>query len=155
MKIVIGIIGVLLLLFVGFYFSQSNLGIFGTKPTATIKKQTFVIDVVKTPKDREVGLSSKKTIAANYGMYFVFDKPDYHAFWMKHMQFPIDILFLRDGKIVTIFQNVPFPTSTDTDNLPFYQPEEPANSVLEITAGLSQKYGFAKGDTVTFKNLPK
>lgn len=155
MKIIIGIIGVLLLLFVGFYFSQSNLGIFGAKPTATIKNQTFVVDIVKTPKEREVGLSSKKSIAANYAMYFVFDKPDYHAFWMKHMQFPIDIIFLRDGKIVTIFQNVPVPTTTDTDDLPFYQPEEPANAVLEITAGLSQKYGFAKGDTVTFKNLPK
>jgi uncharacterized membrane protein (UPF0127 family) len=73
---------------------------------------------------------------------------------MKNMKFPIDIIFIRDNKIVTIHQNVPAPKSP-ADNLPLYQPSEPADAVLEITAGLSQKNGFTKGDTITFKNLPK
>lgn len=154
MKIIIGIIAALLLLIIGFFFTQSNLTLFGAKTTATIKNQTFSVDVVKTPKDKQVGLSSKTSIASNYAMYFPFDKPDYYAFWMKDMKFPIDIIFLRDGKIVSITHNAPIPP-VDTENLPIYQPEEPANAVLEISAGLAQKYGFVKGDTVTFKNLPK
>lgn len=154
MRIVFGIIGLLLLLIVAFFFSQRFLGVLGTKATATIKNQTFSIDVAKTAKEKQTGLSGKTSIPTNYGMYFPFDKSDYYAFWMKQMKFPIDIIFIRDGKIVTIFQNVAVPT-TNSDNLPLYQPDEPANAVLEVSAGLSQKYGFTKGDTVILKNLPK
>lgn len=154
MKIAFGIVGLLVLLLVAFLFTQNYLGLFTQKPTATIKSHTFTIDVVKSPKDKQIGLSSKSAIPANYGMYFPFDKADYYAFWMKNMKFPIDILFLRQNKIVTIYENVPVPTS-NTDNLPLYQPNEPADAVLEISAGLSQKYEFAKGDTVIVKNLPK
>lgn len=153
MRIVFGVIGLLLLLMVAFFFSQSYFGFFGNKTTATIRDHTFSIDIAKTAKDKELGLSIKKNISDTYGMYFPFDRPDYYAFWMKQMKFPIDIIFIREGKIVTIFKNVPVPP--DTDNLPTYQPDEPANAVLEINAGLSQKYGFIKGDSVTFKNLPK
>lgn len=154
MRIIFGLIGLILLLVIAFFFTQSYFGFFTSKTTATVKNHTFTVDVAKTSKDKEIGLSSKKTISSDYGMYFPFDKPDYYAFWMKNMNFPIDIIFLRDNKIVTIFSNVPAPASA-TDNLPLYQPEEPANAVLEIQSGLSKKYGLVKGDSVTFKNLPK
>lgn len=154
MKIILGLGGLLILLIAVFLFTQNFFGFLGTKATATIKNQTYTIDVVKTPKQKEMGLSGKNSIATNYGMYFPFEKADFYAFWMKKMKFPIDIIFLRDNKIVTIHDSVPFPTS-DTDNLPLYQPDEPADAVLEISAGLSKKNGFAKGDTVTLKNIPK
>lgn len=154
MRIVFGLIGLILLLVIAFFFTQNYFGFFASKTTATIRDHSFTIDVAKTPKDKEIGLSSKKSIPTDYGMYFPFDKPDYYAFWMKNMSFPIDIIFLRENKIVTIFADVTPPT-TSNDNLPLYQPDEPATAVLEITAGLSKKYGFVKGDTITFKNLPK
>jgi uncharacterized membrane protein (UPF0127 family) len=154
MRIVFGLIGLILLLIIAFFFTQSYFGFFTTKATATVKNHIFSIDVAKTPKEKEIGLSGKTSISTDYGMYFPFEKADYYAFWMKNMKFPIDIIFLKDNKIVTIFQNVPAPTS-DTDKLPLYQPDEPANAVLEITAGLSQKYSLSKGDTILFKSLPK
>ena len=154
MKIILGLGGLLLLLVIAFLFTQNFFGVLGNNATATIRKQTFHIDVARTPKEKQIGLSDKKSIPANYGMYFPFEKADYYAFWMKNMKFSIDMIFLRDNKIVTIHSNIPAPT-TENNNLPLYQPNEPANAVLEITAGLSQKYGFAKGDLVTLKNVPK
>ena len=82
------------------------------------------------------------------GMYFIFDKPDYHSFWMKDMRFPIDIIFINDGKIVTIYKNVPIPTS-ETQLPPIYRPTNPVDHVLEINAGLADKYSFQVGDSVT------
>lgn len=154
MKIILGLGGLLVLLIVAFLFTQNFFGVFGNKATAMIRNQTFTLDVVKTPKEKQVGLSEKTSIPTNYGMYFPFEKADYYAFWMKNMKMPIDIIFIRDNKIVTIHDSVPAPKS-ESDNLPLYQPDEPADAVLEITAGLSKKNGFAKGDTVTLKNLPK
>lgn len=154
MKIILGLGGLLLLLIIAFLFTQNFFGFFGNKATATIKNQTFSVDIAKTPKEKQIGLSEKKSIPANYGMYFPFEETDYYAFWMKNMKLSIDIIFIRDNKIVTIHDSVPAPTA-DSDNLPLYQPDEPSDAVLEITAGLSKKYGFAKGDTITLKNLPK
>lgn len=154
MRIVFAIIGLLILLVLAFFFTQNYLGFFGPKASITIKDKTFTVEVAKTPKEKQVGLSSKISIAQDYGMYFPFEKTDYYAFWMKNMKFPIDIIFIKDNKIVTIHDSVPAPKS-DTDNLPLYQPDEPANAVFEITAGLSKKYGFAKGDSVTLQNISK
>jgi len=154
MKVILGLGGLLVLLILAFLFTQNFFGFFGTRATATIKNQTFAIDVAKTPEAKQIGLSQKNSIPSNYGMYFPFDKADYYAFWMKNMKLPIDIIFIRENKIVTIHDSVQ-PPIEESDNLPLYQPDEPADAVLEITAGLSKKNGFAKGDTVTLKNLPK
>lgn len=115
--------------------------------TATIDGHTFFIETAVTEKEQQVGLAKYSSLAQNNAMYFPFDHPGFFAFWMKDMHFPIDILFLKDKKIVTIFDTVPNPTK-DQINLPTYQPSVPANGVLEINAGLSKKYGFHTGDSV-------
>lgn len=33
-------------------------------------------------------------------MAFVFDTPGQYGFWMKDMRFPLDILWVRNGKVV-------------------------------------------------------
>lgn len=110
-------------------------------------KQTFSVEIVQTPQSQTIGLSKYVTLPQDKAMYFPFPKPAYYAFWMKRMHFPIDILFIRNGVIIAIFASVPAPTPGQV-TLPTYQPNSPADSVLEINAGLSKKYGFILGDKV-------
>jgi uncharacterized membrane protein (UPF0127 family) len=114
--------------------------------TAHIRGRTFSLDVATTPSAREIGLSQTDSLPEDRGMLFLYDTPDYYTFWMKGMKFPLDILFIRDSTIVTIARNVPPPSGTG--DLPLYAPNEPANKVLEINAGLCDKYGIREGDTV-------
>lgn len=79
-------------------------------------------------------------------MLFLYGKPDSYHFWMKGMAFPLDIVFIRDSTIVSIARNVP-PPNGDGD-LPRYASDEPADKVLEINAGLCDKYGIQEGDRV-------
>ena len=135
----------LLLVFIG--------NIIGDKrPTVTINKYTFNLYVAKTPKDREIGLSKYNNIPQNFGMIFLFDKPDFYSFWIKDMKFPIDIIFIRNGRIVTIHKNVKPPTNSN-ENPPIYRSSEPADIVLEINAGLSEKYNFKEGDVMRLDNV--
>lgn len=115
--------------------------------TLAIDGHKFTIESASTLKDKELGLSVKISIPQNYGMLFVFDSPSYYPFWMKSMHFPIDIIFIRNNHIVTIFNNVPNPKNP-TDSLPIYKPDEPADTALEINAGLAKEYNFQKGDRV-------
>ena len=119
-------------------------------PQATINNHIFNLEIVKTNNERAIGLAKYKNILQNFGMLFLFEKPNYYSFWMKNMKFPIDIIFIKNNKIVTIFKDVPMPKSNN-GSLPIYQAQELSDTVLEINAGLSDKYNFKNGDTVKIK----
>ena len=122
-------------------------GYFQYHNTVTIDGHLFLIEVARTQQEQETGLAKYMSYSQKNAMYFPFPRPGYVAFWMKGMHFPIDILFIRNEKIVTIAANIPAPTPGQT-HLPTYVPASPADGALEISAGLSQKYGFRIGDTV-------
>ena len=136
-----GIVCIAILIFLLKSFSKRG-------PTATIKNHTFVIDVATTSEQKEIGLAKYAAIEQDKGMYFPFDHSDYYGFWMKNMKFPIDIIFLQNKKIVTIFSDV---KPQKNYAVYVYKPTRPANAVLEITAGLSKKYGFTLGDTLNLQ----
>ena len=118
-----------------------------TIPTATIDGVKFNLDIARTQSQQEKGLAIYNSLPKNKGMLFPFPKPDYYAFWMKDMKFPIDIIYIRQSRIVTIFSDVLNPASPSAP-LPILRPNAPSDTVLEINAGLSNKYGFKKGDFV-------
>lgn len=160
MKTVFGLFALLIIVAITIAtFQNSSKGnlpfltnVFLKTPSATINKQTFSLSLAKKPKELEIGLSEKKSLPQNEGMLFIFEKSDYHSFWMKNMKFPIDMIFVNKNRIVTIYQNVQ-PSKSKEETLPIFKPEEPADKVLEINAGLSKKYNFKKGDKVKYENL--
>lgn len=149
MKKIIFLAVILLLTAAAIPFSQNyikdNKLPFAKTPAVKINNQTFRLYIADSAQKKEVGLSDKTSMPQDYGMLFQFEKPDYYSFWMRDMKFPIDIIFLKDNRIVTIHSSTQPPKSKD-DSLAIYKPEEPANAVFEINAGLAQKYGFKKGD---------
>jgi len=146
--IIVGIILFVVIIIVAGKYIYTNIG----KPTATINNQSFLLYIARTQKEKQIGLSKFENLPENYGMLFPFDRAALHSFWMKDMKFPIDIIFIKDRTIVTMHKNIPNPSAENT-SLPLYMPSLPANLVLEINAGLSEKYNFQEGDTVVIKNL--
>jgi len=148
-KIIIGFI-IILILFSGFILLQLN----KTNAPAskvTIDNQTFSVEVATTSAQLQQGLSGRTSLPKDQGMLFIFKTAAPYPFWMKDMKFPLDMIFINNNKIVTIFQNVPAPKDPNTTNLPVYAPDGPVNQVLEINAGLAKTDNFKKGDTVTVK----
>lgn len=151
------IFGILFVLLVAFVLSQNYVQNFSfsqktPKAVIVINSQTFNLLLAKTDKEKRIGLSEKKSLPENSGMLFVFEKPDYYSFWMKEMQFPIDIIFINKNRIITVYHELK-PPQTPEENLPIYKPDEPADMVLEINSGLAQKYNLKKGDSVKLENL--
>lgn len=133
---------------IGFGFWQS----LKKSPTAKINNYTFKLYVARTAEDKELGLSKYKNLAKDMGMLFPFEKPDYYSFWMRKMKFPIDIIYIKDGKIVTIYKNVQSPKS-ENESLLIYKPTQPSNMVLEINAGLTSKYSIKEGGKISLNNI--
>ncbi|MCL5970248.1 MAG: DUF192 domain-containing protein [Patescibacteria group bacterium] len=140
MFIILTGIFILIILILNFSLSKKT-------PSVTINGKTFYVDVAKSDSEHEKGLSVYNKIPEDKGMIFIFKKPGYYAFWMKDMKFAIDIIYIRNNKIVDIFQNVSPPKSS-YDNLKIIKPKEKSDTVLEINANLSNKYNFKKGNLV-------
>ena len=117
-----------------------------------VNNKTFSVTVAKSDQEKQIGLSKKEKIEENQGMLFIFDNPDYYRFWMKEMKFPIDIIYIKDNKVVTIVENAKPPSSSGTD-LTIYQPDDKSDKVLEVKAGLASKYNIKEGTTVKIENL--
>ena len=122
-------------------------------PTAMIKiaGQTLKVELAQTPLAWKKGLSGRKNLKEDRGMLFIFSETKRHAIWMKDMNFPIDIIWIKAGQVVDVAQNVP-PAAPDDKNPPVYLPREDAGGVLEVKAGFSQKYGLKVGDSVRLIN---
>lgn len=147
-KIIIGFI-VILLFFSGIIVYQINKTP-QLKSKVTIDNHTFAVEIATTSAQQQKGLSGRDALPQNQGMLFIFKNPDRYPFWMHQMKFPLDMIYINNNKIVTIFQNVPVPKDPNDPNIPVYAPDSSADKVLEINAGLSKKYDFKKGDIVTF-----
>src|SRR6266498_5049749 len=119
---------IIILLFGGILFFQFS-KISTPTSKVTIKNQTFLVDVAKSPSELEKGLSKRKSLPKNQGMLFIFDHPDDYAFWMKQMEFPLDIIFIKNDKIVSVAENVK-PPASENENLPTYHPTKPSDKVL-------------------------
>ena len=147
-KYILGFIAFIIIVIGAVILLSSSGGLLGKKTTVTLAKQKVTLDVADTEKARETGLSGRNSLSDNQGMLFLFDEPSIPSFWMKGMKFPIDIVFLNNNKIVTIFKNVPAPkTVTETPNV-YYQPSSPSDKVIELKAGMADKYNLHQGDTI-------
>ena len=156
MKILLTVLAVAIIvtiLFVSYQSFFKNGFQIGTKTAkVTIDGTTFSAEIASTPQEKQIGLSKKTSLGDTEGMIFPFGSPDYYGFWMKDMTIPIDILYIRDNKIVTIFENVPNPTSKN-EAIPVYHPTQPADTVLELKSGATEKYHIKQDDMVTIENL--
>ncbi|HEY4508905.1 MAG TPA: DUF192 domain-containing protein [Candidatus Paceibacterota bacterium] len=123
------------------FFHQSN-KIVGVE----MGGKTFSIEVARTNSERAKGLSGHLPLLDDQGMLFVFPKPDKYGFWMKDMNFSIDIIWIdANFKIVHIENSLP----PETYPKVFY-PETPALYVLEVSNGEVEKLSLKVGDAVKF-----
>ncbi|MDD9800948.1 MAG: DUF192 domain-containing protein [Deltaproteobacteria bacterium] len=110
-----------------------------------IGAQRIQVQVADTPARRARGLSGRAGLAPGRGVYFPFEKADLHSFWMKDMHFDIDIIWLRENRIVHMEQRVPHAVPPPP---PALTPGAPADAVLEVPAGSAARWGWRIGDPV-------
>ena len=72
----------------------------------TQKGVKIPVEVSDTPAKRQQGLSDRPRLKPGWGMLFVFERSGRHDFWMKDMNFPIDILWLRNSRVVYVAEKI-------------------------------------------------
>jgi uncharacterized membrane protein (UPF0127 family) len=104
------------------------------------------VDLALTREEQAEGLSGRNGLKENEGMLFIFETPDTYNFWMKDMNFAIDMIWLNEGKEIIYIKKDARPESYPA----VYGPEENAKYVLEVASGFSEKNNLKVGDTALF-----
>ena len=115
----------------------------------TSKGKEIPVEVADTLKKRSLGLGKRASLKKGWGMLFVFEKRKPHRFWMKDMQFPLDIIWLDNHRIVHIIHNAQ--PSDPKDEPEVMTSPVSVNFVLEIAAGRAAKLGLKTGQRMKFK----
>ena len=106
---------------------------------------TIDIEIADTDFDRQLGLMKRKSMEEKQGMLFIFPVERMQSFWMRNTLIPLDMIFVNSQKkIVTILKN----TKTLSDQS--YPSSEPAQYVIEVDAGFTDKYNINEGDKISW-----
>ena len=120
-------------------------------PVVKVGNAEFQVELAITPEEQMQGLSLRPSLAAGTAMLFVYRHQSRYRFWMKDMQFPLDIVWIGSGcNVVDVTLNATPEPDLEPGQLPRYSPEVPAQYVLEINAGEAGARGIKAGVPVEF-----
>lgn len=107
------------------------------------------VQVADQIEEQQQGLSGRAGISENEGMLFIYDRPIRAGFWMKDMLFPIDIVWIREGRVVDLsLLAAPEPGKPDHE-LKVYFPKTEVDQVLEVAGGWVTGNNLTIGDEVS------
>jgi len=100
----------------------------------------FTVELADEPKEREIGLMNRESMAASAGMLFVYERPQRVRFWMRNTLIPLDMIFMdRRGVVVKVHHNaVPLDET-------FIEGGRGIAAVLEINGGMARALGIEAG----------
>lgn len=106
----------------------------------------FGVEIARTAAERTRGLMFRESMPQDQGMLFIFDDDTPRNFWMKNTLISLDMIFVdKDGKVVSVRENVQPCREKDSSFCPTYSSVLPARYVLEINAGLAQFHHIQAG----------
>ena len=111
----------------------------------TVNNTQFKVKIAVTPEAIRKGMQKQRFQDENEGMFFIVKEQE-HCYWMKDCIIPLDIIFIKDGEVVKIYNDCP---PCNEEECSKYCSD--ADRVLEIGGGMSKKFGIKEGDTVNLQ----
>ena len=106
-------------------------------------RHPFQVEVARDDATRSQGLMYRRSLGADRGMLFDFQRVEPVSMWMQNTYVSLDMLFIRpDGTVARVAERTE-PLSTRT-----IPSGEPVLAVLEVPAGTAARLGIKPGDKV-------
>lgn len=108
----------------------------------TFGRISMLASIADTDAERAKGLSGTPYIPIGIAKVFIFDTEEKWSFWMKDMNYAIDIFWLDvNGHVVHVVENA----SPDTYPATSFAPQVPARYVIETKAGFAKENNIGVG----------
>lgn len=145
-KFLLGALTFFLILFAGLYVMQNIYSLRGNQIRKVfLEGHQFRMEFVTEKGRMQRGLGGRKGLCLDCGMWFAFSSKGRYSFWMKDMNFPLDIVWLADGRVIYLQKGV------NEKEQGILTPLVEADNVLEFNAGTCDKYGIKIGSELLLK----
>ncbi|MGN6331030.1 MAG: DUF192 domain-containing protein [Motilibacteraceae bacterium] len=91
------------------------------------------VETAWTAAEQERGLMGRREVPPGTGMLFPFSPPAAQTFWMRDTLVPLDIAWIRGGRVVGTTRMAPCPDLGP--RCPTYPSPGPVDAALEVGAG--------------------
>ncbi len=106
----------------------------------------IILELAETQEEQAQGLMYRRTLPDRGGMLFIDAAESMRSFWMKNTALALDIVFVdAEGEIVNIVKRTT-PYSED-----FIESTAPAQYVVEVRAGFTDRYGITEDDRIVWR----
>ncbi|MCA9397356.1 DUF192 domain-containing protein [candidate division WWE3 bacterium] len=112
----------------------------------TVGSTPVVVEYAVTTEEWKQGLGERPILKDNRGMLFLSDELRIPGFWMKGMEFPLDIIWIRNYKVIGIEHDIP--VAETEEEIKTYYPPQAVDMVLEVNAGWAEKNKIGVGAEV-------
>jgi len=106
-------------------------------------RHEFKVWIADNDQSRQQGLMFIKDLPADQGMLFLFERPQFAAFWMKNTYLSLDLVFIAPHGVVVNIAHDALPLS-----LRPIESVAPVAGVLELVAGTAARIGLVPGDRI-------
>jgi len=127
----------------------ANLGV--EHRTIMVGDDIFSVDVSDSEEERQRGLSGRGRLEEGSGMLFVYDSPRIPVFWMKDMDFPIDIIWISGGRVIGAELNIPVERGVPEAEMRRYSPPDFVDMALEVASGTVSRLMVTVGEPVSIE----
>jgi len=105
--------------------------------------QELVTEVAATDLQIRTGMMFREAIAENEAMLFVFDRPEYRAFWMKNVSVPLSCAYIDPDGVILETHNM-----TPQETKPIESASDRIQFVLETKQGWFERNKISTGTVV-------
>ena len=126
------------------FTKEGELTIYKAKTDSVITN--FDIEIADSDYETQTGLMYRNSMENNQGMLFIFPDEAMHSFYMKNTEIPLDIIFVSSDLRIASFKENAQPLNESG-----LSSEVPVQYVLEINAGLVEKWQLEVGDRIAYQ----
>ena len=101
------------------------------------------VELADDQEKRIAGLSGREGLADDQGMLFLHQSSDRHVYSMRGMRFPLDFVFINQGRVVDFQEKVAADFAGEISGREAY------DAILELPAGWVEKNGLQIGDRIS------
>jgi len=98
-------------------------------------------EIADTPGAKATGLMFRRSLGADKGMLFIYDRPQNITMWMQNTYISLDMIFADAGGTIIRIARDTEPFSTD-----IIEAGGAAKVVLEVPAGTARRLKLKRGD---------
>lgn len=107
----------------------------GKEITASISGCPVDLKVAATDRSKSIGYMDQDEPVDNKGMLFVYDDDEILNFWMKGVDFPLDIIFFDVNMDLVNHLTMNGQSGETDEDLDIYKSEKPARFAVELRKG--------------------